>query len=389
MLDIEPRFLLGKPLAALVDAADSRMLREAIERAADEAVSIELELRFKPPQQRAAAGTRSRRVDRRAGDRDPLDRARRAGGATTPRAAAHERTRRSAPDVALASAELERANRDKAELLERERRLRDAARGRATPRRTASSPCSRTISARRSTPSSAGRSSSVVRRSIMRARDRALATIERNARRSSASSRSSSTSRASARAALQLERSPVDLRELVRRAVDASPTTARERSVEVASRSARRRSSSPAIDAASSRCLEPPLERAQVHAAGRQGHAQLDHDGPTARIDVADTGQGIAPELLPRVFDPFHDASADYGDGVRGARARALHRATGRHDARRRGRRREPGVRPRGPLRRDASARRREQGEAAGRAATTGAVTRPRRAASPRRSSTA
>ena len=46
MLEVDARFLVGKPLGVLVDAADSRMLREAVS-ALRSKPSIELELRFK------------------------------------------------------------------------------------------------------------------------------------------------------------------------------------------------------------------------------------------------------------------------------------------------------------------------------------------------------
>ena len=52
--------------------------------------------------------------------------------------------------------------------------------------------------------------------------------------------------------------------------------------------------------------VEPAHQRRQVHAAGRaasrvRGRART----ATARADRARHGQGIAPELLPRLFDPF------------------------------------------------------------------------------------
>ena len=33
-------------------------------------------------------------------------------------------------------------------------------------------------------------------------------------------------------------------------------------------------------------------------------------DGACARIDIRDTGQGIAPEHLPRIYDPFFTTKA-------------------------------------------------------------------------------
>src|SRR5262249_27597498 len=38
--------------------------------------------------------------------------------------------------------------------------------------------------------------------------------------------------------------------------------------------------------------------------------------GPDMRIDVYDTGIGMAPEQLPRIFDAFHRLDSTRGDGL-------------------------------------------------------------------------
>ena len=45
---------------------------------------------------------------------------------------------------------------------------------------------------------------------------------------------------------------------------------------------------------------------AQVPAGERRLVLTLDADGPTGRLQVADSGPGIAPEALPRLFEPFY-----------------------------------------------------------------------------------
>ncbi len=47
MVNVEPRFLVGKPLAAMVDLADSRLLREGIDQLRSVA-TVDLDLRLRP-----------------------------------------------------------------------------------------------------------------------------------------------------------------------------------------------------------------------------------------------------------------------------------------------------------------------------------------------------
>ncbi len=103
---------------------------------------------------------------------------------------------------------------------------------------------------------------------------------------------------------ITLERRPVDLHEVAARCVDSLAQAGRSLEPHGAPRGrpvprARRRLAPGAGGG------EPPRQRAEVHA-GRRGHHGL-HDlvGHDAVLKVRDTGSGIRPEILPRVFDLF------------------------------------------------------------------------------------
>jgi len=52
----------------------------------------------------------------------------------------------------------------------------------------------------------------------------------------------------------------------------------------------------------------------------RKGTVTLDlsRAGETAEVTIANTGQGIAPEILPRVFDPFFRGDSSHSHAVEG-----------------------------------------------------------------------
>ena len=57
--------------------------------------------------------------------------------------------------------------------------------------------------------------------------------------------------------------------------------------------------------------LEPALERGEVHRGGRQDLCSRSRaTAPNVRLRSRDTGQGIAPDFLPYVFDWFRQADA-------------------------------------------------------------------------------
>ena len=58
------------------------------------------------------------------------------------------------------------------------------------------------------------------------------------------------------------------------------------------------------------RCLQPGVQRGEVHG-GRRGLCPGDEPegaGPTIRFEVTDTGIGLSPAALDRIFDAFAQA---------------------------------------------------------------------------------
>jgi len=313
MLGIEPRFLLGKPLTALVDAADTRLLRDAMSALRGRA-SAGLELRLKPRTSDARwHSVKGVNVEQGSAilwiARDVQEH----HDASAALSSASQ-----ALDVATRQRELERANRDRAELLERERHLRVRLEEEHVAKDRFLSVLSHDLRA----PLNAVLGwTQLLRREKLdeSARDRGLATIERNARAQLRLLEELLDLSRLARGGAQLERFPVELRELVQRPIEGVAAEAGERKVEV--RVALGEEA--LLVAGDRRRLEQVVSNLLSNALkftppGGRVTLTLDHDGTTARLEVADTGRGIAPDLLPRVFDAFHDASTDYGTSSEG-----------------------------------------------------------------------
>lgn len=309
MLGIEVRFLVGKPLAALVDPADTRPLRTALNTLRTEGAT-ELELRFKPRggqmvwhslkgvnvEQNAAVLWMARDVHRYHEHAAIL-------------ASSNEHLSQS---VASRTNDLERANRDKDELLARERRLRTQLESEHVAKDRFLAVLSHDLRA----PLNAVLGwTQLLRREKLdeSARDRALATIERNARAQLRLVEELLDISRFAADKVQLERVPVDFRELVQRAAEGISVEARERKVDLECKLC----AAPLVVAGDRRRLEQVMSNLLSNSlkftpAGGVVRLTLDQDGSYARVVVEDTGRGIAPELLPHVWEPFRQANADY-----------------------------------------------------------------------------
>lgn len=313
-LGIGASYLRGKPLVALVDAGDVREFRDAVERLRSEA-TVEIEVRLKPRNGGPRwHGLAARRVEQDTAilwiARDVHDR----------RLLSERLTQSNNGLEALASArllELERANRDKEEILRRERRLRieheaaNAAKDRflAVLSHDLRAPLNAVI----------GWTQLMRREKLGQdARDRALATIERNA---AAQLRlveelldiSRLTSESP-----QLERTSLDLGEIVRRAVETVTPAAEERGLELTADVP----GEPLLLAGDRRRLEQVMTNLLSNAmkftpSGGRISLAVTQDGARARVTVTDTGAGIERELQGRIFDAFRQVG-DYTTAHRG-----------------------------------------------------------------------
>ena len=309
MVNIEPRFLVGKPLAALVDLADSRMMRSGIDQLRTGS-TIELELRLRPRGGDSVwhtlkatvieTGTALLWIARDVHAQHTQHGTRDLGGSQDDVG--------SVPSGRIA--QLERANRDKDELLERERHLReelaaaDAAKDRfiGVLSHDFRAPLNAVIGW-----------TQLLRREPLdhAARDRALATIERNAQAQVRLVEELLDISRIASNKVQLERTTLDLTDIVRRGVDSVLPVARERGVEldsVVSGGIVVFGDRARLDQVMAHLLSNALK---FTSKGGRIIVLLERDGLHARITTQDTGRGIASELLPLVFDPFRQAT-DY-----------------------------------------------------------------------------
>ena len=153
-----------------------------------------------------------------------------------------------------------------------------------------------------------------------RAADRALEAIRRNATLQARVIADLVDLSRLGRGRLSLQLDTVDLRVVIDAAVDALMVTAGARGVKVVTEVI---SACPAVRGDAARLQQVVsnlLGNAMKHSdCGTTVHVSLDAVGATARIVVRDEGHGIAPELLPHVFEPYrqgHGHAAHSGLGL-------------------------------------------------------------------------
>lgn len=310
MLEVEARFLQGKPFAVQVDAADARMLRAAVNTLRSKP-SIELELRFMRRKSEPEWHTLKAVVIEEEHAILWFARSVQAEHETRLALAGTTHDARVVAKSAHA-ADLACANRDMEEMLARERRLR----GQLEQEHFAKDRFLAVLSQDLRAPLNAvvGWTQLLRRERLDQgARDRALATIERNAHAQLRLVEELLDISRIGADKVQLERVPVVLNELVAHAVGAVAVTAGERGIEVRASvgadllivAGDRRRLNQAISNLVSNALKftPP--------GGGRVFLELQRDGRDARIVVTDTGRGIAPDLLPRLFDPFRQSADD------------------------------------------------------------------------------
>jgi signal transduction histidine kinase len=119
---------------------------------------------------------------------------------------------------------------------------------------------------------------------------------------------------------LRLERAPVDLAALARSTVDHFAPAASAAGVVL---DLEAEEDVPPVEGDAGRLaqvLRNLLANALRHTpAGGRVTVRLERSGGTVRLQVADTGSGIAPEDLPHVFDRFYRSEKSRGRGTGGA----------------------------------------------------------------------
>jgi PAS domain S-box-containing protein len=316
MLEVEGRFLMGKPLGVLVDAADARMLREAVSTLRS-TPSIEIELRFK--RRKSEPEWHNLKAVRLDEERLLLWFARSVQSAHDTRIALASATH-DARVVAKSAhtGDLARANRDMEEILARERRLRAQLEREHVAKDRFLAVLSHDL---RAPLNAVVGWTQLLRRERLdqAARDRALATIERNAQAQLHLVEELLDISRIAADKVQLERVPVVLNELVQHAADAVALSTPDRGIElVVSVDAeklvvdgdRRRLGQVMSNLVSNAIKFMPPEGGRVTLT-------LERHQHDARITVADTGRGIPSDLLPHLFDAFRQG-ADYATATEG-----------------------------------------------------------------------
>jgi signal transduction histidine kinase/CheY-like chemotaxis protein len=304
MLETEVRFLQGKPLVVLVDAADARMLRDAIDALRSE-VSVDLELRFK--RRTSEPEWHTVKAIRLEDQTAVLWFARSVQVAHDTRVALAGATH-DARVVAKSAhtADLARANRDMEEILARERRLRTQLEQEHVAKDRFLAILSHDL---RAPLNAVVGWAQLLRRERLdeAARDRALATIERGAQAQLRLVEEVLDISRLAADKVQLERVPVVLNELVQHAADAVATTALERGIALTVAMDSDRLVVAGDRARLKQVLSNLLSNALkfMPAGGGQITLSLRREGDEARIVVADNGRGISGDLVAHLFDPF------------------------------------------------------------------------------------
>jgi signal transduction histidine kinase len=336
MLEVEPRFLQGKPLAVLVDAADSRALRDALSELRGKP-SAELVVRFKRRSSEPEWHTLKAVVLQEESELLWFARSVQLEHDRTAALAGVNHDARVAARSAH-EADLARANRDMGDILARERRLRTQLEHEHVVKDRFLAVLSHDLRA----PLNAVLGwTQLLRRERLdhSARDRALATIERNAQAQLRLVEELLDISRIGADNVQVERAPVVLDELVRHAVEVVAASARERGIEITA-SVGRDGQSRLIVAGDRRRLGQAVSNLVSNAlefTPRGGRVTLEllHEGREARIVVTDTGQGITAEALPHLFDPFrHDDDAVAGSGALGLGLYIVRQCVHMHDGR-------------------------------------------------------
>lgn len=129
--------------------------------------------------------------------------------------------------------------------------------------------------------------------------------------------------------ALELRREPTELRALTEDAVEGYREQARAKGVALAVDVA---AAVPAVDVDPTRIrqvLTNLVANALQHTETGAIRVRAERDGAVIRVEVTDTGSGIAPDALPHVFDRFTKSAQSRGSGLGLAIARDVVRAHG------------------------------------------------------------